>query len=201
MAESIVQVTEGSGKKLHTWARTIGANTVEDEAVYPAEYPVPTYTVLGGSVIFTTAASHLLQVMAGASLHVRIRRITITQQVMAGAIADQRIQVFRLTTAGTGGTAVTARPFDTGDVAAGASGMTLPTAKGTEGTQLLDRSFILASAAIPTTGNRFEWIQAPNGKPIIIPAGAANGIAIKNVSGVATATCNIEVEFTETAYL
>jgi hypothetical protein len=65
MSESIVQVTEGTGKKLHTNQRTIGANNVEDEYVIPGEYPLATYFVQANAVSIATAAAHVIQIMAG----------------------------------------------------------------------------------------------------------------------------------------
>lgn len=201
MGESIVQVTEGSGKKLHTWQRTIGANNVEDEAVFPGEYPLASYTALASGLSGATANSHLIQVMAGAALNVRIRRIRLTQLAAPGAVTAYSFALFRLTTAGTGGTAVTARPYDSADAAAGAAPMTLPGVKGTEGVQLWQETAYLHTAAIPMRPAVFEWLQSPNAKPIVIPAGATNGLALKNISGVAAVTFDVVVEFVETSFL
>lgn len=202
MAESIIQVApDSTGKKLHTNSRTIGANTVEDEFTLSGEFPYATYTVVAASVATTTAASHLMQIMAGASLNVRIRRIRVTQNVAPAGVTVWPLQVLRLTTAGTGGTSVTARPYDSADAAAGGGGMTLPSAKGTEGVILWDQALWLGTGAIPVNNNSMEWIQLPNSKPILIPAGTSNGIAIKNTIGVATSTVDISIEFVETAFV
>jgi hypothetical protein len=200
MAESIVQVTEGSGKKLHTWNRTIGANSIEDEFVLPGELPYPTYTVSAAGIATTTAASHMMQLMAGASLNVRVRRIRISQNAAAGAVSAFPLQIVRVTTAGTGGTALTARPYDTAAAAAGGAGMTLPTVKGTEGTILFDASVWVGTGAIPIR-DPWEWVQVPSSQPIIIPAGTANGIVIKNTAGIATSTLDITIEFAETNFV
>jgi hypothetical protein len=201
MAESIVQVTEGSGKKLHTWSRTIGANTVEDEAVLPAEFHLATYVAVATAVSTATAASHYLQIMAGASLNVAIRRIRLRQRTAATTASTGAIQIFRLTTAGTGGTAVTPRPFDSADAASGATAMTLPTVKGTEGVQLWEETtWMVAATTAFTKDNGFEWINLPNEKSIIIPAGATNGIAIKG-GGIAAGQVDIDVEFVERSFV
>jgi hypothetical protein len=201
MAEGFVNVTEGSGKKLHAWDRTIGANTVLDEFTVPGEYPLSTYSVIAANVALATANSHLLQVMAGSSLNVRIRRILLVNLTAPAAVTIGQLQLWRLTTAGTGGTSVTPRPFETSDSASGATAMTLPTAKGTEGVQLFERSMFYGTAAIPTGAlGMWEWTQHPGAKPIIIAAGTTNGIAIKNVGGVATATVSITVELVETSF-
>lgn len=203
MAEGFVNVTEGSGKKLHANDRTIGANTVLDEFTLPGEYPLASYTVAtDGSVAVVTAASHLLQIMAGASLNVRVRKLRVTQGSQPAAITVMEFQVLRLTTAGTGGTAKTPRPLDTADAAAGATAMTLPTAKGTEGSILWAQAPTLMTAAIPGANvPLIDWLQSPNAKPILIAAGTANGIAVKNVTGVATATIYIDAEITETSFV
>ena len=204
MAESIVQVNSGSGPKLHTWSRTIGANTVEDEAVFPAEYPLASYIAIGAAVSTATANDHLLQLMAGASLNVRIRRITVEQRGTATTAAALTMEIWRLSTAGTGGTAVTPRPMDTSDAASGATAMTLPTAKGTE--SVLIKPFVItfrqaiSGTASPADDAPFEWTQHPGMKPLMIPAGAANGIAIKNTSAAAAATAIVTIEFVESSF-
>ena len=106
MAESIVQVTEGVGKKLHTNSYTVGANTVEDEVMLVGPQPWACYNLFAENISSATAAAHVAQIMAGASLKVRIVRISVTETAApAGAL---RIEIVRLATAGTGGGAITA---------------------------------------------------------------------------------------------
>ena len=205
MPESLIQAApDSSGKKVHTWQRTIGANNVEDEFTIPGEYPYASYSVDSGNVSAATAASHLLQVMAGASLPVRIRRIRIEQFANATTGAAMALSITRLSTAGTGGTAVTPRPFDTTDAAAGATAMTLPTVKGTETVSIFEMVLTMRQtvAAAGTQPDDFwEWTQLPNTKPIIIPAGAANGICIKNGTAIAAGTVIVTVELVETNFV
>lgn len=206
MAESTINMTEGSGKKQHTWNRTIGANSVEDDFNLPGEYPYASYTIDPEAAISTaTAAAHILQVMAGASLNVRIRRVQIFQDASATAVAVGRFSIVRLTTAGTGGTAVTPSKLDNADGASGATAMTLPTVKGAESTFLYARNLLMRQALAATAAQAddrvWEWAQLPNSKPIIIPAGTANGIAIKNTSAIAAGTVVVYVEFVETAFV
>jgi hypothetical protein len=200
VAETGVAVTEGSGKTLHGWDRTIGGTLRQDEFILPGEYPYATYTFTATGVATTTANSHLMQVMAGSSLNVRIRRILITQSAAAAAVTTLPLQIVRLSTAGTGGTAITARAHDSADSAAGAAGMTLPSSKGTEGNFLWSRTIWLGTGAIPVR-EPWEWAQLPNSKPIIIPAGTTNGIALKNTLGPGTATVDITVECVETNFV
>jgi hypothetical protein len=201
VAESSIAVTQGSGRNVHTNDRTISAVLVQDQFMLPGEFPYATYSVLSGAVATATANSHLLQIMAGASLNVRIRRITIRQGTPPAAVNANELNIVRLTTAGTGGTAVTPAKADSGDSAAGATAMTLPTAKGTEGVIYKQSPAWLGTSALPAPQPVWLWEQLPNTKPIIIPAGTANGIAIKNVGALATATVYIEVEVVETSFL
>jgi hypothetical protein len=195
MAESNVQVTEGSGKKLHTDSKTVGANTVEDEYTLLGEVFLASYTVYAPAISGATAAAHCMQLMAGGTNKVRVRRITV-QQVAAPAGAN-RFEIYRVTTAGTGGTAITARPYDTSDAAAGAAGMTLPTVKGTEGVVLGSLLPQVITAAGTTA--KWEWRQHERGKPITIPAGTTNGIVLKAI-GLAATTYDFEIEFTESSF-
>lgn len=201
MAEGFINFTEGSGKKLRTFNRTIGANSVEEQFVNLGAQSLATYSALGGGLT-TTANSHQLQIMAGAALNVRIHRIRIYQTVNVTTLAFYVFEVWRLTTAGTGGTVVTPSKFDNGDAASGATAMTLPTVKGTEGAQLDSLAFPLVAAT--TAGQPspiWEWNQSVIGKPYIIPAGTANGIVVKNVTNAAAGQCKVVIEFTETSYL
>jgi|SRR5215471_5978342 len=199
MAESSVQVNSGAGPKLHTWNRSItGPGSVEDEFMLPGEYPYPTF-LAQANVSIATANDHALQVMAGASLSLKIRRIRMWQEANATAANVALITFVRLTSAGTGGTVLTVAKFDTGDTP-GATAMSLPTVKGTEGATLWTARLGLRQA-FATTGpiggtDVWEWVQLPNEKPIIIPSGTANGIACK-VGGNAAATASFSIEFVE----
>jgi hypothetical protein len=197
VAEAIVNVTEGSGKKLHAWDRVIGANTVLDEFTLPGEYPYASYFVSAISVSIATANDHVLQLMAGSTLKVKIRRIRIDQIINASAVALGQFEVVRLTTAGTGGTAVTPAPLDTSDAASGATARTLTTVKGTEGAVLFRETVTMRAAVQSTAEDYALWEQHPGEKPIIIPAGTANGIAIKSITAIANATVVARIEFVE----
>lgn len=202
MAEGIVEVTAGSGTKLHSWSRTVGANTVHDEFTLPGEFPYPSYSVLAAAISVATLNDHVLAIQAGASLNVRIRRIRIEQSGNATSATAGSLQVLRLTTAGSGGGAVTPAPYDTTDTA-GATARTLNSTKGTESTVLMQVAMVYRQAVSATTAQSddfWEWTQHPGMKPIIIPAGTANGIAIKTITAVAGATINVIVEFIETSF-
>jgi hypothetical protein len=201
MAESLVQVTEGSGKKLHTWQRTIGANAVEDEVILHGEPYLATYVIAPvASVSLATANDHIFQVMAGSSLHVLVRRIRLYQTVAATTANYDQFSLLRLTTAGTGGTALTPAPLDTSDSAAGCTAMTTPTAKGSESTQVGRMAAILEQTA-PTAGASVvlaEWdFEKLRGKALRIPSGTANGIALKNITASAGAQVQFEIIVSE----
>lgn len=205
MPESLVQVTSGAGPKLHTWQRTIGANNVEDEFVIPGEFPYPSYTVVANAVAAGTANAHLLAINAGASSPVRVRRIWIEQQANATTAALWDLRLYRTTTAPSGGTAITPAKLDPSDAAAGATAMTLPTVKGTESDQLRATILIARQAFSATAAGQIdepcEWTFGDHAtKPLVIPAGAANGIAIKTVSAIVGATVTIYVELSELGF-
>lgn len=207
MAESLVQVNSGAGPKLHTWQRTIGANAVEDEVIIHGEPYLATYVIVpAASVSIATAADHVLQIMAGASLNVIVRKLRVFQTQVATTAAINQIDLFRLTTAGTGGTAITPGPYDTGDAAAGAAAMTLPSVKGTEGTRIGTRSFMVVQT-VPTgpvgEGTLLaEWdFDALRTKGLRIPAGTANGLAVKIINGTAGASVRCEAIISELSFV
>jgi hypothetical protein len=205
VAQSSVNVTEGSGKRLDTWDRTISAVLVQDQFMLPGEYPYASYTVVAEAVSVATANDHVLQIMAGSTNYVRIRQIKIEQSANATGAGAKSLQILRLTTAGTGGTAITPSKLDLGDAAAGATSQTLPTVKGTESTLVMSTIMVFRQAISATAGGQldddFTWVQKPNQKPLIIPAGTSNGIAIKIINATAGASVTVNVEFVETAFL
>lgn len=204
MAESIVQINEGTGKKLHTFNRTIGANSVEDEVVILGDQYLASYTIgIPADISTATALSHLVQIMAGASLRVQIRRIEVHQAALATTAAIAAIDVVRLTSAGTGGTVVTPPQLDPADAASGATCMTLPTAKGTEGATIARGSLYFmqtagASSLLPPP-LIFDF-DRPHTKPLTIAAGATNGIALKQTTAIAAASVRVIVLFNETNF-
>jgi hypothetical protein len=195
VAESLIALTEGSGKSLHTFQRSIGGNTVEDQAVILGEQYLATYECnfgVSGAATTATAASHIFQVMAGASLKVRVRRIRLYQFAMATTVTVAQVNVMRLTSAGTGGGVNTLAPLDSTDAAAGATFMQLPTAKGSEGTTIwiggvsMMQTLGASTAPMPPILD-LNW-DSLHSKPPIIPAGATNGICLKWVTAVAAGT-------------
>lgn len=205
MTASSLSVTPGSGLRLATNSYTEGAVTVHDQKAIIGEPYLPEYRILAASVSTATLDSHVLQIMAGASLNLYVRRIRVYQGTLATTAVLARFDIARLTTAGTGGTALTPAPFDTTDAAAGATGMTLPTVKGTEGTvvELATGYFAqtILATAVPNQALLYDWdFGGLRQKAIRIPAGAANGLAVKNRTAVAGAAVMVVIEFTEASF-
>jgi len=205
MAEAFINLTEGSGKKAHGYDRSIGGNTVIDEFTLPGEFPYPSFEAVPlTSTSIATANDHVLQLMAGSSNNVRIRYMRFEQSTNATTAAVGIVEIWRLSSAGTGGTSVTPAKYDTADGAAGATAMTLPSAKGTESVLLKRFAMVYRQAvavAQAQVDDAWERYQKPGQKPIIIPAGTSNGIAIKGVTAVAAATVIASIEFVETAFV
>lgn len=198
MAESSISITEGSGKDLQTYARSVASTTRENQYVLPGESGLPTYTAFA-TMRANVANSHLMIIQGDGTNYARLRRLTIKQANIATA-STMEIKVFRTSTEGTGGTAVTPRSIGLGDAVYGGTVATLPTTKGTEGAQLLQFRIGLAAANPVTRENMGEWIQQPNAKPVQFGTGPDNGIAIKNI-GTSATEFDIEAEFTLTPWL
>lgn len=203
MAETFVEVTEGSGKKLHALSRTVSGSTVYDEAVAAAFPHAASYVARGYGLSTATAGSHLIQLMAGSTNNVYITKIRMFQIAMATALSLGQFSLVRLTTAGTGGTAITPSPLDTTDSASNTTAMTLPTANGTESTTVTTSSGMLI-AAVTAAISRPEVLiydfESLYTKPLRIPSGTLNGLCVRNVAAVAGATVAIEISFFEATY-
>ena len=177
-----------------------------DQKVVLGEQYLPTY-VLGSQGIASTATSlsHLLQIMAGASLNVRIRRIRVWQVAVATTAALASFVIIRLSSAGTGGTVQTAAPLVPSDGPSGATGMTLPTVKGIETTSISQQGVYFVQT-IPTAMAGMSALlvdlefDSSRGESLFIPAGVSNGIAIKQGVGQAGASVIVQVDFTEASF-
>jgi len=188
-------------KRIHTNQRTISGNALEDQYVQEGESAYPTYTVIASGISVATSASHVLQIMADGTNYTRLKalRISLTDDVPASASA-LLIELYRLSTAGTGGSAVTPAPSDTADTYAGGA-MTLPSSKGTEGAKLDQWRLWLPSAVAGGQRDKATWVYRPGMKPRIFGVATTAGIAFKVNTGVASATIDIVAEFITTSYL
>jgi len=198
---SYISFTEGAGKDYGTWQRSDPSNTVEITKVVQDPPYQATYAYNVTTPILIAAASHSIQVLSGATLRTQWHRVRVTQMVAAGAATQVQWQLMRVTTAGTGGDGVTASAYDPSEATAQSAGMTIPTSKGTEGDVLWTEAAPVL-ATVPVAGvTILDWdfdklrIKAP-----ISAAGVTNGIVLKCVTGVATATVVITVVVSEVAY-
>ena len=204
MTDTSVQISAGTGTRLRTESRSIGGQTVHSEFAQIDEATGASYTVRNTSTISTaTASSHLIQIMAGASLRVYLKRLRVFQSVLATTATTASFTLVRLTTAGTGGTALTPVALDPADGAAGATGMTLPTANGTEAGVL----YTFTGTYIQTLSATFQLQPIVNLdftqlglKCPIIAAGVTNGLALKQITAVAGATVFVDAEIVEWSF-
>jgi hypothetical protein len=200
---TFISVDEGADRKVHGVQRTDGADTVVQYLYVTAEPEVNTYSgavAAAGTVSLATANDHLFQIMAGASLRVGIRRIRVWQYANASSTSILRYQLRRLTTAGTGGTSMVITAHDPADPAAGATMMTLPSVKGTEGGYFVQGNCSVLSTASSQPGPIIDLdFTRERTKAMWIAAGTSNGICLKSLDAVASATAHIWVEFVETA--
>lgn len=207
MADTYLEVSSGSGTKLaHESYTDSNADTVLDQKARIGLPYLPTYTLsVSTAISMATANEHLLQIMAGAANRLTLLYLCVTQVAIATAAAVKEFALFRLTTAGTGGTAVTPRAANPATGAVDGSAMTLPTAKGTEGNQLWTGTG-LVFFTVPTTGQLWplvclDWRGALRSQAPEIAAGTSNGLALKIIPSDAGApTVRIYAEFFERSY-
>lgn len=201
IANDNILIDQGSTTKLGYYSRTDGTNTVYLVKQVDDEPFQPTYIIIAQAIPLSTANSHILAVMAGASLKVLVRRITVTQVANANAIAQTSMRLFRLSTAGSGGGALTPALYDTADAAAGATALTLNSSKGTETTQVSQRRWLIHTTATTIGLLPLVWdFRGLRTKGLVIPTGTSNGLALKNVSSDTTATVDVEMEIAESPY-
>jgi hypothetical protein len=205
MSQSYVPFLDSASatRKFHTNQRSNGSDTVEQYVQLTGEPYLAAYRAVPSAALALSAAnSHILQVMAGSSLRVGIRRIRVEQFDNATSTGLDQWVIHRLTTAGTGGTSITPAPLDPADSACGATVMTLPSAKGTEGT-LVDYQLQLIHATATTTGLNpvaiFDFTQDSRTKCLWIAAGTSNGICLKNLTSDAAATVRFRIDLVESA--
>ena len=199
---SYVMVNEGEDRKVAFVQRSIGSNTVEQSEVAVTLPYIATHRFTAGPVRLATASSHIFQFMGSGLNRTLLRFIEVTQVGNATASQQLEVEIRRLDTRGTGGTAVTPVPNDPIDSASTATGMVLPSSKGTEDELLAKKSGpILTTAA--TAGHervvKFTFPESgdPTTKPLIFAAGSTTGFALKNIQSDVTATVLITGEYQE----
>lgn len=202
MSTSTIGLTEGAGKNLHTDQRTVSATAKETQFVLEQEPVWPTYTAIARDISIAVANTHVLFVQADGTNYTRILKIQLQQSTLAGSADTADIRLFRTTTAGTGGTSVSARSLDGGDTDPYAGiCMTVPSSKGTEGNQL-DQIRLGVRAAQPMDNStQYIWTATDRAKPIILAPTITNGLAVKCVSAVASGKIDVIITFSVTPYL
>ena len=91
-----IAVTEGSGKNLHTWQRSVSAVNREEQYGQLAEPGLPTFTAVAAAISTATVNDHILTLNAAASIYGRVYRITIRQSANATAAAIATFGIYRI---------------------------------------------------------------------------------------------------------
>ena len=200
MADDSIGVATGTDAYLDTVSRTIDAQERHAHRIVLGWSSDATYSVVASNASTETTNDHLLQIMGDGTNYSRLLRYRITPMDVPAAADILEVAIYRLATAGTGGTGITPHPLDAADSAYAGGAMKLPSSKGTEGT-LLGRHRIPVTAAAPTLVQApWTWEASPYGKPIVFGTGAANGIAWKIMTGVASCAVDIVAEFVVTSF-
>lgn len=200
--DSYLGWTDGVGRNLASNQRSVQSNTVEELKVVISEPYLPSYTIATTVAISTaTANSHLIQLLGSTLNRVYLRRIYVTQLAGAGSTTQGVFQLVRISTAGTSGTTTyTPTALDPADGATAVVGLTLPTAKGTEGNILYTGTgalFSTPSQAGDEAVLDWDWRETNRTKCPIVASGTSQGIVLKNVTAIASATVHITVEWEE----
>ena len=197
MADGSLPLTDGDGSGgLRVNTQTIGGTAVDTQAVFVGQTPNRTYTMRFQDTSMATANAHLAVIMANGTSYVKVHEINIGQGGTATGTAVPEFQVLRVTTTGTGGTAVSARPFHPSNTSPYSGNcFTLPSAAGSEGDILLNGSMNVRTV---NTGvvTPWYWCAGDVTEPIITGNGTASGIAIKNLRAVVGGTAAGYIKFT-----
>lgn len=153
----------------------------------------PTYCV-SVSAQANTAATEAIVIEAPAGGAVRIQRIEITAPGIQTTAGVRILQVLRTTTAGTGG-AVVPTVMDGSDAAYGGIARAKPTA-GTESTVLFEIPLFVPTALAAFVPIMVDFAAVDSLKTPVIPAGVANGIALKDPGAAGGAGFAARIWFT-----
>ena len=202
MTDSVIGVSTGTDKYLGSTSRSVGGTAREEQYIIEGQATLPTYSIIADDVSVATANDHLIQIMADGTNYTRLVSLRVEPTEDAPASNGYiKLGLYRLTTAGTTGTALNDAPYDTADSYAGDM-RTLPGSKGTEG-QLL-RTFYMSMTTAPAdeaSPKYIEWTPPAGGKPIVFGNGTGDGIALKIIDNLASASVAITAEIITTSYL
>lgn len=141
-----------------------------------------------------TAATEAITIEAPAGNAVRIQRVEITQPGKQTTAGIRVLSLLRTTTAGTGGT-VTPAPLDTADGAYPGICRAKPTA-GTESTVLATIPVYVPTALAAFVPITIDFSTMDSIKCPVIPAGTANGIALKDPGAAGASDFSARIWFT-----
>ena len=200
MTVSTIGVADADTPDKYLWTeqRTVSSVAREAQYVLEGESAYPTYCANATNVSIATTADHVLQLMGDGTNYSRLKRVTI-YPYFATADGTLRISLLRISSAGTGGTSVTPRPYDTADTYAGGA-MTLPSSKGTEGVTLQVWNAMIRGGTVKLD-QPIIWEPPRGAKPIIFGTATTNGLAFKIIAGITGGTVDINAEFITTSYL
>jgi len=200
MTTSAVGISTGTDAYLHSNSRSIGGTAREEQYSLPAWGADPTYQIVMDDVSPDTANDHIMQIMADGTNYSRLVRLEVRPtENLPAADSVLKLALYRLTTAGTGGTAEADGPYDDADAYAGDM-RNSPSSKGTEG-DLLEVFYMHIDSTL--SGNKPDtilWEALPGVKPIIFGNGTADGIALKVIDAVASTALLIKATIVETTY-
>lgn len=158
-----------------------------------------TYTVNIDGAAPASGNYVLAAIEAGAGVGFRLRRLIVSVPGSQTAAARQRFEIVRTTAASSGGSLQTPAPRDAADAAfSGIARITNPTI--TAGAALFTFSLVKPTAVTTAPGYTpfVVSFDEHNTKPIVVPAGVANGIALREINGAAgAANFCATLEFTE----
>lgn len=176
------------------------ALNVNTSAIQKATYIASFGNVASGTLTANTAkAMFSIYHAATATRTVRIRRINVGGIQTTGVAGSVTLQLYRGTAASSGGTGLTAQPYNPGTPAAEATCTQVPTI--TAATLLLSRT----AAILPATANTgfadfplVDFQEAGEMIPFTLRAGSADSLVVSlNASGAMGITTSIAVAFTE----
>lgn len=197
-SESVIQITDAAAatKYLHTSSRSYSGTTKEDQFFLKAQPVFATYRAYASAVSSATSASHLGFIQADGTNYTFITGFWIPQTTLAGSASTANIQWIRTSTAGSGGTAISAYPLDAGDTSPyGGTIQTLPSSKGTEGVTLFGGPVGMVAAQPMNILNQWGYRFGFDEKPIVIGSAATDGICWKIITGIASGKFDWMIEF------
>lgn len=198
MSESSLPLTDGDGSGgLRVNDQTIGGTAVSTQYVAIGQTGTKTYTARFQDVSIATANAHVLELMGDGTAYPKIHEIYLAQAGTVATRTTAEFTVVRLSSSGTGGTAVSARPLNPANTNPYAGTIqVLPSSGGGEAQILLNKKLYMAQSDGVGAGDELTWTPPLATEPIISGNGTASGICIKNLRAVTGGTVAGYVVFT-----